>query len=430
MLEQETEIIIETLRGRTIGSAGTLSLRQALASDIPRCVKTYLHAETISRLADDLKASPHFARVDMAAPGADRLTRSFLLSLAEGYLFERDAFLSLLENAVLFLENYLCRPQWTIENFVFESAERIPLPALLIKLEHTSDYSYFKTLVERIARRRHWTDIGRADLRTMLAAIDDRIVKEHNARELALLAKPLFDFILLRDTPPDVPIPLKPVLVFFEDKKMKILREYIEDICRIRGRDNITLDELTTLVEDLYLGHGGAPPLPFGPAGTDVLPVSADAAPRPLETPPPPDPAPALESPVMPESTGTSDGSHDEDHPDGDQPATSARIVLPGNHALSLTFAGMSGEPPAPALPPLRGLIDRHARARFVRRLFGRDEDRFEEVLKRLEEIATWKEASLYLLELYQTIDLDPFDADMVEFTDTIHRRYAGMDLE
>ena len=133
---------------------------------------------------------------------------------------------------------------------------------MVSKLDCTVDYAYFKTLIQKIMQRRGTRDISAEEFRTMLVRIDDQIVKQHNARELALLAKPIFDFLLLRDTPPDVSIPLKPILVFFEDKKMNILRDYIESICRIRRRTEITLDELTTLVEDLYLGQATPAPAP------------------------------------------------------------------------------------------------------------------------------------------------------------------------
>jgi hypothetical protein len=438
MLERETELIIETLRTKTIGENDSVTLRLVLSSDIPRSVKAYMHAETVRWLAEDLHTSAHFGRIDRTVPGNERLTRSFLLSLAEGYTFERGSYLALLENAVHFLENYLCRPQWTIENFVLESGERSTLQSILTKLEHTVDYSYFKTIAERIARRRGWTDIGRADLRAMLAMIDDRVVKEHNARELALLAKPMFDFILMRDTPPDVAIPLKPVLVFFEDKKMKILRDYIESICRIRQRDDITLDELTALVEDLYLGHTDPPlsletPSPSGNAG-DL--ATEDASLHPADqggetagdfaTPS----AAGLQSDAPVDHGHGETGEATETDPDAEQFDRAAPAETPAarNLALSLTFAGLTEGPSSQAspLPRLRDMIVDHARSRFVRRLFQRDEHRFNEVVDRLEGLPTWKEASGYLLELYQTIDLDPYDADMVAFTDTIHRRYAG----
>ena len=157
---------------------------------------------------------------------------------------------------------------------------------VVAKLDCTVDYAYFRTLIQKVMKRRGSSDISAEEFRSMLVRIDDQIVKQHNARELALLAKPIFDFLLLRDTPPDVSIPLKPILVFFEDKKMSILRDYIESICRIRQRSEITLDELTTLVEDLYLGQttpsppapppeaqiapGPDPPRPEHPAGEEA----------------------------------------------------------------------------------------------------------------------------------------------------------------
>lgn len=435
MLERETESIIATLIARTIGTQESVQLRDALAADLPRGIKAYLRAETVRWLAEDLFAAPRFSHIDLSAPGNRRIARSFLLSMADSYTFQRTEFLGLLDNAVHFLENYLCRPQWTIENFAFERAEVMPVEKILDKLECTAEYAYFKTLIGKFAGKRGWNEISRGNFRDLLIAIDDQIVKQHDARELSLLAKPVFDFILLRDTPPDAGIPLKPVLVFFDDKGMKILRDYIESICKIRGREEITLDELTALVEDLYLGQGDqAPESPAeSPADAgDAPPAAAAAAPGRVESPP-----------VITFITDEPDGSLEEppptdgDHDRAEEPRRPERRDNPAhshdsrNIPLSLTFAGLpQTRTPDPSLADLRELITGHLRTRFVKHVFARNEEHYDQVIAALNESPTWKDASILLIRLYREISLDPFDADVVEFTDSIHRRYMNAESE
>jgi hypothetical protein len=202
MLEHETDQIRAALMARTIGDRETILLREVLAADIPRGIKTYIQAETVRLFESELFALPRFSRVDRRAPGFRLHGRAFIAAMSALYSFPREEYLSLLENTIHFLENYLCRPQWTIENFVFESGGRVPVHDVVAKLECTVDYSYFRTLIQKTLQRRGIPDIGAEDFRAMLVRIDDQIVKQHNARELALLAKPIFDFLLLRDTPP------------------------------------------------------------------------------------------------------------------------------------------------------------------------------------------------------------------------------------
>jgi hypothetical protein len=348
------------------------------------------------------------------------------------YNFPREEFLPLLENAIHFLTNYLCRPQWTIENFVFESGGSMSAQDVVAKLDCTVDYAYFRTLIQKILKRRETREISTEEFRTMLIRIDDQIVKQHNARELALLAKPIFDFLLLRDTPPDVSIPLKPILVFFEDKKMTILRDYIESICLIRRRTEITLDELTTLVEDLYIGQGDTP-APIPRAGEQEEPKTAETEtggtegeeePPESETPSPADVLQRYEPTI--ELQAPSIFGFVTEEPDGrDDRPLQEEPRLPESYER--LFAGSE---PRAGLIDLRVIIHGHDRSRFVKRLFDRNEDRYEDVISSLNNCETWRDASFHLNTLYTTNGLDPFDPDVVEFTDAIHRRYLNAEKD
>ena len=468
MLEHETDVILEALIARTIGARESILFGEIQSADIPRGIKTYLQADVIRSLESELYSSPRLARVVRTTPGVRRQGRAFVASMAATYAIPRAEFLPLLENAVHFLENYLCRPQWTIEHFVFESGDRVRTADLVAKLDCTVEYAYFRTLIPRVMERRGMHDVSVEEFRDMLGRIDDQIVRQHNARELALLAKPIFDFLLLRDTPPDVSIPLKPILVFFDDKKMKILRDYIESISRIRQKEAITLDELTTLVEDLYTGQGEAePPAAERETGTQAqpersvvadstspagitpaaTPPAADAVAPPVEgvpwvippdaAPPsaapgaaPPEPAPpaAPQEAPPPEITPRAAPGEADQETDRSVFEPTLEIKMPATFEFMTEEPdGLEDGPPAdePPMPPdIRRLIDVHERSRFVKRLFDRNEEKYEDTITALNTAATWKEAARLLNALYTSSGLDPFDADVVQFTDAIQRRY------
>lgn len=376
---------VALLRDRSIADAPQILLKQALDADMPAGVKRYLLAEVVSFLEDDLRHLPQFGHLHPDAPGGARLRAAFLRSLAGAYELSRDQFLELLREAVAFTESFLTRPQWTLESFLFEEEQDIDLGTMHARLEYCADYAYFGRILEQILARRQATRITRSDFRTLVSRIDDQVLEQHSPHEFALLAKPLFNFLLLKDAEPDDPIPLGPVLAFAEDKKLKILKEYIESICRLRNATTLSLRQLGQLVEDLEsvkdAGSEEKPPNENSPPAKD----HPDQGPGPSEPHPP--------------GAGTSGTLASPDMPDGNGSVT---------------------------LPDLRNLIGEKQRQRFIRHVFNKDQAYFFGVLATLNSLHTWDEAAAYLKQIYSINRLDPFSESVVEFTDLVQQRFTG----
>ena len=180
MLDKETQRINEALSERTIGRREAITLKEVVTADLPKNVKVYLRSEVIRWLRSDLMQSDRFGRVNMNAPGISQLTTAFLRSLADGYHFNRTEFLAILADAVEFVQNYLCRPQWALHNLVFESEDTVALEDLLLSLQYTSDYSYFPRLIEGVLRQWNVREVSAEDFRLLVARIDRQIVKQHS----------------------------------------------------------------------------------------------------------------------------------------------------------------------------------------------------------------------------------------------------------
>jgi hypothetical protein len=381
MLEKETELILEILKERTVGLEATSSLSRVVSSDIPGSVKSFIEAEVHHWLAREIASAPHFTRIGETAPQNKKLIRKHIRALGMEYVFSRKEFLDTLDNAVHFVENYLCRPQWTLTHFLFQKESTISSETLRSHLDYVSEYSYLKVLILRYIERKEWNVIERKTFERLVEQIDREVVKQHSGKELALLIRPLYTFLHLSSDFPERTIPLKPILLFFEDKKLTQLRDAIERHCH----GEISLLDLSTILERYY-------DLPDEQEYLEQSEGSDNA-----------------------DDPSSSEISFPRDHESASEQQTPQR-----NHSLSLTFAGIEQE----ALPTLDSLITIEQRRMFVQSLFRKDEAYYGTIISSLNDISNWKAASSYLEELFTLNELDPFDSDVVEFTDCIHRRY------
>lgn len=380
MDDQQITQITAILSERSLGRSSSIPLRVVLDALMPAGIKQYMLMELVSRLDKELIHSPHLSKIDLQDPSIGRLRETLLKGLAAGYLLSRDEFSSLLHNAVRFTGHYLTRPQWTIENLLFEEHQDITLPFLRARLEYCADYRYFGRFLQEVLVRRHADRISRDECRTLLARIDEQIVRQHTPAELAFLTKPIFDFILLKDTSFEDSIPLEPVLTFFEDKKMNLLKDHIASICRLRESATITISALADLIRGLNEGRdreGTVPSVQPEPNTPEVAEERA-AAPK--------------------ERAGTlADSAQEEVMPPADE------------------------ESP---LPDIRTLMDEKQRQRFVRHVFNKDQAYFYGVIATLNTMLSWKDAAVYLGKVYDINKLDPFADVVVEFTDLIQKRF------
>jgi len=191
-----------------------------------------------------------------------------------------------------------------------------------------------------------------------------------------------------------------------DDKKMKILTEYLESICRLRGASTITLNNLVQLLEDLYIGKGQEAPQPEAPASPP--PSEGDGGHAPIEGDARSDQAAGL--PAAEEATMT------QDEPGGKT----------GEPSVSTPSSVGAESESARELSDLTGLINPDQRARFIRRVFRKDQAYYYGVVATLNTMRTWKEAASYLKQVYDINRLDPFAPDVVEFTDTVQKRFAA----
>jgi hypothetical protein len=188
----DSDAILQTLLARTIGTRDTIRVSEVLGSTIPRGVKVYVRADVERRLAAEVERADHMARIGESAFEAAHLRGLYVRHAADAYLLRRDEYGVLLENAVRFTENYLCRPRWTLRSFLFHDAPTLPASTLLARLDWIPDYAYLPQLLTRVITDRKLNGLSDAACSELIAKIDDAVVREHRPRELARLTAPIF----------------------------------------------------------------------------------------------------------------------------------------------------------------------------------------------------------------------------------------------
>ncbi|MEO8168444.1 MAG: hypothetical protein ABI623_09360, partial [bacterium] len=112
MLERETELIKQIILESTIGGRSSIRLNEVMASPLPRGVKSFMSAAVTELLETEFNQSSSFSRITKNTNDLVMPDRAVLHAFAMEYVLDRDEFIKFAEDAVHFLENYLCRPQW------------------------------------------------------------------------------------------------------------------------------------------------------------------------------------------------------------------------------------------------------------------------------------------------------------------------------
>ncbi|MER3523492.1 MAG: hypothetical protein C4326_05335 [Ignavibacteria bacterium] len=476
MLERETELITQIIVESTLGDRGTVKLNEVLTADVPRGIKVFMMAEVMKMLEAELRQSPRLLHIAKGFGEADSGERAVVRTLAAEYAFERNEYLAMVENAVHFLENFLCRPQWTLRELFFEKSDRITLDELVRKFDYTVDYAYYRDVLIRYMRMNGIRELTAEQGKQLIATIDEAVVRQHSPRELALLTRPIYEFLLFGDATMTRPIPLGAILIFFDDKNMTAVREYIERICAVRSRTQLSLNELIGILEDLYevesevkkeieqseeeLLQPDAEPQPLdalpsaeGVTQPDLGGASSEAPPT--ETGQPPSGEQAVET----ATAFSSQSEAGERRSIDEQPAVDVTAVptselekesLPvekerptiaqadvlvefaherstkQRHSFMLKFPerthhNRTGSDPSRLLGDIHAAFTEAQRTRFIKKIFKGDENYFFIFLSSLKDVTTWRDAQPYLRDLFEMNNLHHLAPDVIEFTDAMH---------
>ncbi len=463
MFGYETEHIIRKIQNKILGIEDHVSLRSILSAPIHDAIKIYFRA-SIADMHGNQKQF-HTER----APDIEKLKTEIDLVLPSNYTITRDKFISLLTDAVHFQFNYLCRPRWTMKEFFFQNSSSLTLPELQQRFLYFSAYDHYPRILFRYLHTKKIKHIDSALLDSLILKINRLVLSDASPDDFVVLLKPLASFIGYGREDKDEAIPERALLLFFEDLGFESLHRQLEESFEDDGMEKIALstlhDYLSRTPETGITGE--EKPVPEESPGEAEIDDQSEQPPAEqpteeettLDQPDYQDELPDLDKNLRDQlekwqETQDPETEKPEEHeeppvieepieekpePDEDdffqliqrqeesseEPGEDEEKPVEEEPGDEETAEEEQPDRPSSTPPPLEHLIDDDERKRFIRKLFNGDAAYYNVVIETLNKIMSWKEASLYIDEVFLMNGVDPYSTDSVNFTDKVYTKFS-----
>ena len=411
IFETEIEQIKHVVRARTIGEAESITLREILASRIHPAIKAYFKAEVYRNLQEERQLETRSKKFPYSIPEVVSLQQQEDLLLMVHYQFNQHEFDTLLDQAVHFTFNFLCRPQFTLVEFLFENQRRMSVTSIERKLTYCADYEYYSVLLRRYFAERGLTEISFEEFKMLLRKIDAEVVSRHSSRELADMTKAIIGFVEAvqdgaRAAEWPRTLPINAAIVFFEDKELeevKLRLEYERDHNKLT---NIDVSKLAEIIDDVRsITSGNAPTRVVAEITREESeeskrePIKVEIQRESSDEPEPERPAePLVEAPEMPTA------------PDVEPEAGQVTVQSPASVDANL--------------PGIESLFSPSEAKKVLKRIFHKDKDDYAATLQALDRAGSWEEASLILDDLFLAREVSPQSAVAILMTEKTYERY------
>jgi hypothetical protein len=418
IFESEIESIMNAVRTKTIGEDDGVELRKILSADIHPAIKAYYKAEVEKTLLLERGLEYRSKKFPYSLPEVVSMQRQIDLLLVQRYHFDNLEFESLLDESVHFQFNYLCRPQWTLLNFIGGEQRHVAASEIEKKLRYCVDYVYFPELIKRYLVDHGLADLTFEEFKALLEKIDREVVAQHSSLELAKMTRALFAFVESGKMSPreefeQQTLPINAAIVFFEDKQLLDIQSRLEFERDKREVAHLTVEQLAQYIEIVRTGIESTPEVE-----TEVVSVAVDV-PEQVSAPVEQTEAPSVEQ--SPELVSSVQPAEEEEVSSETSPAVSKSPVL--------VFGGEDDEQYLASSPGLkqkeiRELFNEDEHELIVRKIFNKDEPAFLGAIMEISLQKSWEDVAHYLDALYIVNDVDPFGKESVLFTDRLFAHY------
>jgi hypothetical protein len=255
MFEIELENIQKIAINNTIGKTTSIALKTVLESNIPNSIKSFFRGEVESLLYSERQNERRSTKFIYQQNDVRLLQQQMDILLVYHYSFSREEYLKVLDTCVHFLFNFLCRPQWTLESFLFEEKNELTFAELSVKFRYCADYPYYWTILEKYLIGKNKTTLGRDEAIHLLKKIDAEIINTHSAEDMAKMTIPFYEFIgfvhqnSLNSGNGD--LPTRALIYFFEDKRLPNVTHHLTTI-REQGKQSLSFEELVNALKESF----------------------------------------------------------------------------------------------------------------------------------------------------------------------------------
>ncbi|MBN1398803.1 MAG: hypothetical protein JXA06_12295 [Bacteroidetes bacterium] len=410
IFEAEIESIIHAVRVKTIGEDDDVILKKILTANIHPAIKAYFKAEVEKILAHERGQEYRSKKLPYSLAEVKSLEEQIDLLLVQNYLFSRQEFESILDESVHFQFNYLCRPQWTLLNFIIGDKRRVAASTIEKRLKYCIDYTYFPELIKRYLVDHGLAEVTYEEFKLLIDKIDREVVAQHSSHELAQMTRALFDFVESGKMVPQVEfeqqtLPINAAIVFFEDKQLTDIKTRLEQERDQNRVLQITVDRLADIIEIVRAGKED-----------EIAEPSLMSIDMPNN---------AQESNNKTASQVTSDSAEEVNLQESEAVTVVEAEKTPDADGEQPDLFSEDDEKKPETEEDIKrkeiiGLFSQKERRIVLKKIFSNDEKTFQSAVSEISLLNSWQDAAQYLVGLFQKKEIDPFSKAAVLLTDKL----------
>lgn len=377
MFEKELDRVKHSLRQRLDTGLPYTSLQSIIdRSDVHASVRAYLQAEARWWIHEEQAIRASNSRFDTLADAMRSALSEVDDLLYQHARFDNEELTATIDAAVKTRLNFLCRPRTTLKWFVFRGEPTKPLYEILLRLDYLTDHAYLLQGLRQWAMSRGSEAstneiLSVVEFERIIERIDNEAILDLSQEEFVRLLDGLYAFFAEAD--PDLPpesVPTESVIIFLDDKGAVPLSQALE---RMLYREELRTLTRSKLIEVI-----------------DGVIASIDAEP----------PSPLQELVTSETESQTKDDAGE-------------TVVQSADELLRRRMSSFDAA------------VDTDQRSKFLRKLFGGDQEEYESVLRRVVGCTDWREAAGMVDRYFAKKGIDPDSSTAMEFAQALHRSFA-----
>ncbi len=299
----------------------------------------------------------------------------------------REDFLKILESAILIEAQYLAQPHKVLKDLIFAHRTELATADLSDRLNNFVEYAYLLDVFKQYLQRKQPSKLTAEKFARVLLEIDSKLCAAYSPDEFMMLFNPLFEFYQRGG---EKAVPCQTLRLFLAEKNLDAHLKRI-DLAMQHGIQSLTAEALN----DLLL----APLEMLEPKAEPITPTSDIPQPE-VQTSPPE---------ITPQRSNI----------------TKSKIPNIDFFEIEKQRLQSQKAPKESNLRDVRLLISDDERKRFIKRLFKGSEADYNTAISAINQMKTWREASLYIdREIFSRFKVDEFSSEAVAFVDIIFERF------
>ncbi len=315
----------------------------------------------------------------------------------------REDFIKILESAILIEAQYLAQPHKILKDLIFANRTELSPIDILDRLSNFTEYAYLLDVFKQYLERKQPGALSAEKFEKVVFEIDAKLCAAYSHDELMMLFNPLFEFYQRGG---EKAVECETLRLFLSEKNLDAHVQRI-DLAMQNGIQSLTADALN----DLLL------------APLDILAPKAE-----IQTP-----KSEIQIPQstiqIPQSTIQTPNSEIQT-PKSEIPNSE----IPKSEIPTIDFFELEKQrlqsqkaQKEPALRDVRLLISDEERKQFIKRLFKGSEEDYNAAIASINQMKTWREASLYIdREVFSRFKVDEFSGEAVAFVDIVFERFQN----